>query len=414
MPDKISIRIDGEYVAAQEGQTILEVARASGKYIPTLCWLENISPVGACRLCIVEVSGVNRLLPACTTPVQDGMSVTTNSEKLQALPPHRPRVPVLRAQPPVRRVRLQQPLRAAEPWRSGWASPACAIRTRIPKLPVDVSHERYVLDHNRCILCTRCVRVCAEVEGAHVWDVSSRGIRSMVVCDMNRPWGESQNCTNCGKCVQVCPTGALAEKGFAVEEMVKQRSQGDAPGRQARRSLNEEDPACHRVAGRLLRLPHVDARYGRGHSRRGQARRRGLRPAGGRAGVSQGGGRDAGGRRGQLAGRPGEGQHHPPAQQAGGVAGRLRRHRQRSRHAQPASRRASCWSASTSKARRRTAAIPTDGVPALLRQAVPVHEVVKVDLHVPGCPPSAKAIAFVLGELLEGRVPDLGSKVKFG
>jgi bidirectional [NiFe] hydrogenase diaphorase subunit len=90
-----------------------------------------------------------------------------------------------------------------------------------PKLPVDVSHERYVLDHNRCILCTRCVRVCAEVEGARVWDIGSRGIRSMVVADMNRPWGEARGCTSCGKCVQVCPTGAMAEKGQAVEEMVK-------------------------------------------------------------------------------------------------------------------------------------------------------------------------------------------------
>jgi bidirectional [NiFe] hydrogenase diaphorase subunit len=90
-----------------------------------------------------------------------------------------------------------------------------------PKLPVDVSHERFVLDHNRCILCTRCVRVCAEVEGAHVWDIGSRGIHSMLACDMNKPWGEAKSCTNCGKCVQVCPTGALAEKGFAVEEMVK-------------------------------------------------------------------------------------------------------------------------------------------------------------------------------------------------
>src|ERR1035441_6644082 len=83
MPENISIRIDGEYVPAHVGQTILEVARAGGKYIPTLCWLAGISPVGACRLCIVEVSGVGRLLPACTTPVQDGMSVTTNSEKLK-------------------------------------------------------------------------------------------------------------------------------------------------------------------------------------------------------------------------------------------------------------------------------------------------------------------------------------------
>jgi len=63
--------------------------------------------------------------------------------------------------------------------------------------------------------------VCAEVEGARVWDIGSRGIRSMVVADMNRPWGEARGCTNCGKCVQVCPTGAMAEKGQAVEEMVK-------------------------------------------------------------------------------------------------------------------------------------------------------------------------------------------------
>lgn len=221
MPEKISIRIDGEYVAAQQGQTILEVARESGKYIPTLCWLESLSPVGACRLCIVEVSGVNRLLPACTTPVQDGMSVTTNSEKLKQY----------------RRITLEFLFSERNHLCSVCVSNNhCELQSMAqrlgvtdvrypyayPRMPVDMSHDRFVLDHNRCILCTRCVRVCAEVEGAHVFDVSARGIRSMVVCDLNRPWGESKNCTNCGKCVQVCPTGALAEKGFAVEEMVKQ------------------------------------------------------------------------------------------------------------------------------------------------------------------------------------------------
>jgi bidirectional [NiFe] hydrogenase diaphorase subunit len=220
MPQNISIRIDGEYVAAQQGQTILEVARASGKYIPTLCWLESLTSVGACRLCIVEVSGVNRLLPACTTPVQDGMSVTTNSEKLKQY----------------RRIALEFIFSERNHQCAVCVSNNhCELQSMaqklgvtsvrypyaFPRLPVDLSHDRFVLDHNRCILCTRCVRVCAEVEGAHVWDISGRGVRSMLVCDLNRPWGQSRSCTNCGKCVQTCPTGALAEKGFAVEEMVK-------------------------------------------------------------------------------------------------------------------------------------------------------------------------------------------------
>ena len=163
----------------------------AAKYIPTLCWLENLTPVGACRLCIVEVSGVNRLLPACTTPVQDGMSVTTNSEKLTQY----------------RRIALEflfserNHLCAVCVSNNHCELQAMAQQLGVtnvrypysyPKLPVDVSHARYVLDHNRCILCTRCVRVCAEVEGAHVWDVAARGIRSMIVCDMNRPWGEAQ------------------------------------------------------------------------------------------------------------------------------------------------------------------------------------------------------------------------------
>ena len=80
-----------------------------------------------------------------------------------------------------------------------------------PELPVDASHERFTLDQNRCILCTRCVRVCAEIEGEHVWDVMGRGINSMVITDLNEEWGKS-TCTRCGKCVQVCPTGALFDK----------------------------------------------------------------------------------------------------------------------------------------------------------------------------------------------------------
>ena len=220
MPKDISMRIDGELCSASEGQSVLDVARAHGKYIPTLCFMEGLSPSGSCRLCLVEVAGVGRLLPACTTPAQNGMSVLTNSEKLTHY----------------RQMALEFLFIERNHYCSVCVSNGhCELQAlaqklglthvhfpyNYPTLPVDASHERYVLDHNRCILCTRCVRVCAEVEGAHVWDVSSRGIRSMLVCDLNRPWGQSSSCTSCGKCVQVCPTGALAEKGLAVEEMIK-------------------------------------------------------------------------------------------------------------------------------------------------------------------------------------------------
>ena len=97
------------------------------------------------------------------------------------------------------------------------------MSTLCPDLPMDATHERFVIDHNRCILCTRCVRVCDEVEGAHTWDVQGRGINSRIVSDLNQPWGESESCTKCGKCVQVCPTGALFKKGTAVGEMEKNR-----------------------------------------------------------------------------------------------------------------------------------------------------------------------------------------------
>jgi bidirectional [NiFe] hydrogenase diaphorase subunit len=223
VPKKLQLRIDGELVNALEGETILQAARKSSKYIPTLCYLEGLSPVGGCRLCMVEVSGIERLVPACTTPIQEGMSVTTTSAKLTRY----------------RKITLELLFVERNHICAVCVSNGhCELQTmasqmgitnvrfsyNYPKLSVDQSHPRYVLDHNRCILCTRCVRVCEEIEGAHTWDVMGRGIDAKVITDLNQPWGSSETCTGCGKCVHVCPTGALFEKGRSVAEMLKRRN----------------------------------------------------------------------------------------------------------------------------------------------------------------------------------------------
>ena len=202
--------IDGQEVSARRGQTILEVSRENGIDIPTLCHLEGLSDVGACRLCMVEIKGNNKLLPACITSVFEGMEVTTDSERLRkhrctilellfAERNHVCSVCVANGHCELQTLAQDQGLTHVR------------LPYRNPALPVDASHERFTLDHNRCVLCTRCVRVCAEIEGAHVWDVMGRGIECMVITDLHEEWGKS-TCTRCGKCVQVCPTGALFDK----------------------------------------------------------------------------------------------------------------------------------------------------------------------------------------------------------
>ena len=205
-----TLKIDDRDVSARQEETILDVARQNNIFIPTLCELKGLSEVGACRLCLVEIKGTTKLLPACVTQVEEGMEVTTNSERLQKY----------------RRAILELLLTERNHICSVCVSNGhCELQSmaqdqgvthvrlpyRNPELPVDASHERFTLDHNRCILCTRCVRACAEIEGAHVWDVMGRGINSTIIADLHQPWGES-SCTRCGKCVQVCPTGALFDK----------------------------------------------------------------------------------------------------------------------------------------------------------------------------------------------------------
>ncbi len=170
MPSKtISVRIDGELVAAREGQTILEAARENGKQIPTLCYLKGLRTVGACRVCLVELSGTDRLLPACTTPIQEGMSIRTNSEKLTRC--RKMAVELLLVERNhICSVCVSNSHCELQSLAQSLGITHVSYSYNNPRLPVDMTHPRFVLDHNRCILCTRCVRVCAELEGANVWE----------------------------------------------------------------------------------------------------------------------------------------------------------------------------------------------------------------------------------------------------
>jgi bidirectional [NiFe] hydrogenase diaphorase subunit len=214
-----TLTINDQEISAAEGQTLLEAARDAGIYIPTLCHLDGLTDVGACRLCLVEVVGSNKLMPACTTRVQEGMAVYTDTPRLRAY--RRQIVELLFAE----RNHVCAVCVAngnCELQNMGIVVGMDHVRYDylFPKLGVDLSHERFGMDHNRCILCTRCVRACDQIEGAHTLDVLSRGAHSMIVHDMNVPWGEATTCTSCGKCVMACPTGALFKQGSTVAEMV--------------------------------------------------------------------------------------------------------------------------------------------------------------------------------------------------
>ena len=217
-----TLKIDGRDLSAAPEQTILDVARENSIFIPRLCDLSGLSTVGACRLCLVEVKGTNKLLPSCVTQVEEGMEVTTTSPRLEGY----------------RKMILELLLTERNHICSVCVSNGhCELQWLAQKLDITHVHYPYRYPTSRggrlarpfchrpqpLHLCTRCVRVCDEIEGAHTWDVLGRGIDSKVITDLNEPWGSSQTCTSCGKCVHVCPTGALFEKGRSVAEMEKRR-----------------------------------------------------------------------------------------------------------------------------------------------------------------------------------------------
>jgi bidirectional [NiFe] hydrogenase diaphorase subunit len=218
-----TLTIDGKQITTEHGATVLQAATEAGIKIPTLCHLSGVIDSGACRLCLVEVKGSRKLLSACTTKVSEGMEVSTDTEQLRKY--RRMTIELLMAE--------RNHVCAV-----CVANGHCELQTLayslgidhvrydyiFPKWGVDITHRLFGMDHNRCVLCQRCVRVCWQIEGAGTKGVAGRGATSKIIADLNQPWGDSDSCTECGKCVMSCPTGALFQKGSTVGESERDRT----------------------------------------------------------------------------------------------------------------------------------------------------------------------------------------------
>lgn len=210
---KVTITINGCSVQAEAGSTVLEAAKAAQVDIPTLCHHPSLADIGACRMCLVEVAKVPALQPSCTYPVAEGMEVQTETPKVVQM-----RKFILEMLFSERNhycmycemsgdCELQ-----ALAYRYGldhWTYPSPH-----GKYPVDGTRKYFLMDHNRCILCRRCIRACGDLVANNTLGLKYRGAKTMICADMDAPFGDS-TCVSCGTCLQVCPTGALVDRKSA-------------------------------------------------------------------------------------------------------------------------------------------------------------------------------------------------------
>lgn len=213
---EVTVTINGTQVSAQEGTTILEVAQQNGIDIPTLCYSPDLRPIGACRLCVVEVAGSRTLVGSCHTPVAPGMVIQTHSPRVLE----------------TRRVILEL-LLASHCGSCIVCDKAnlCNLRRIAADLEVGLSRfqlrKRYYpiedispyvqRDLTKCVLCWRCIRACTEIAKQNVFSTGYRGFKSKVIVDCDEPLNK-EVCRDCGICIAYCPTGALTAPRKLGEE----------------------------------------------------------------------------------------------------------------------------------------------------------------------------------------------------
>jgi NADH dehydrogenase/NADH:ubiquinone oxidoreductase subunit G len=206
----ISLTINDKPVTGRDGMTILEVTRANGIDIPTLCYLEDLPPRGACRLCVVEVDGSRALVGSCHTPIAAGMVVHTHSPKV--LEARRVIVELLLASHPDNCLvcdkanRCQLRYIAAD---LGIGLPRFRIKKHY--YPVENENPYITRDMAKCIMCQRCVTACRTLKGERMFSVAYRGFHSKVIHGLDQPVGSELSCRDCDTCISLCPTGALSK-----------------------------------------------------------------------------------------------------------------------------------------------------------------------------------------------------------
>jgi formate dehydrogenase major subunit len=207
---EITLTIDGQSVKGKTGDTVLAICKANGIDVPTLCHLDGLSDVGACRLCVVEIQTEKNPIPACNYPARDGLVIKTNSPRIER---YRKQVLELLFAERNHFCMFCESSGDCELQKMAYRYQMDnnVFQSLFPKLPMDTLSNFLAIDHNRCILCGRCVRACKEVAALRTLDFGGRGRETMIAADINQPLGES-SCTLCGSCLQACPTGAIINK----------------------------------------------------------------------------------------------------------------------------------------------------------------------------------------------------------